>query len=250
MANEMRRLAIIGDVHDNRARLAATLALLAGREYDVVLLAGDVGLDPPWREPARHAERAAHDASIAGVIDAVARQLAAPVVWVPGNHDLPDAVSIAEAENADGRRVEAGGLALVGLGGAGPDRFGFPYEWDECDAAARLAGLGDERPDVFLCHTPPRGCRLDRTASGEHVGSAAVRQALAQLRPGFFVCGHIHEAFGLELVEGVPCLNAGSLGEPYGRVLGWEVGWADGRPRVVRSWTVSGGRAVARDFPS
>jgi hypothetical protein len=39
------------------------------------------------------------------------------------------------------------------------------------------------------------------------------------------LCGHIHEVPGFEVVEGVPCLNAGSLGAPFGvpqyAVLEW-----------------------------
>ena len=31
---------------------------------------------------------------------------------------------------------------------------------------------------------------------------------------------------------GVPCLNAGSLGEPHGRELAWRVEWSDGPQRV------------------
>ena len=100
--------------------------------------------------------------------------------------------------NCDRRIVEASGLRIAGLGGAGPGRFGFPYEWEEADVSRVLEHLAAEPGlvDLALFHAPPDACRLDLTKRGDHVGSGAVRRFIARARPAFFVCGHIHEAWG------------------------------------------------------
>ncbi len=232
----MRRIILLGDVHDERRRLDRALALVERDPADVALLAGDVGLDPPWEEPARHASRQDHDDSVRAVLSAVRERLGCPVVFVPGNHDLADPPASRDGLNVDGRVAEAGGLRVFGFGGSGPSKFGFPYEWTEEEAERVLAALFPHPPereiDIFLSHAPPAETTLDRTQRGEHVGSATVKHWLARIRPRLLVCGHIHEAWGVEEVEGVPCLNAGGLGEPYGRIIACRIDWEGGPRRI------------------
>jgi Icc-related predicted phosphoesterase len=251
----MATLLILGDIHGATERLAQALQLVADRRFDLALLAGDVGIDLPWLEPARHTRRATHDASVERVLRTVGDSTGAPVVFVPGNHDLPDPLQVAGAINVDRRIVEAAGLRVVGLGGAGPARFGFPYEWDETEAGARLervfAAPEDEPApiDLFLSHTPPAGSTLDPTVHGQHVGSLSVDSWIERAGPRLFVCGHIHEAWGVELRHGVPCINAGALGEPYGQVLAWTVEWTDGPTRVTSHRREENTKTITKDWP-
>lgn len=231
-------IVLIGDTHDDPVRLARSLALVDGRPADLVLLTGDIGRDPPWHVAQRRTHRADHDDSVRSVLARVRSVCECPLVFVPGNHDLADPPRDVEAVNADRRIVEVLGLRIAGFGGAGPTRFGFPYEWSEAEAEAALAcllsGEGAGEIDVFLAHSPPFGSTLDRTTDGRHVGSQAVRRWIARSRPRLFVCGHIHEAWGVEWLEGVPCVNAGALGEPFGQNLAWVVEWSDG-PLSIRA---------------
>lgn len=205
--------------------------MVRGEHFDLGLLAGDIGIDPPWVEPDRTELRQGHDASVRHVLARVGRSVAGPIAFVPGNHDMPVPVDDHGGVNVDGRVEEVSGLRVVGLGGAGPGRFGFPYEWTERQAGRRLDTLfaeGTPTSDIFVSHTPPARSSLDRIAKGRHVGSKAVRRAIENHRPRLFVCGHIHEAWGLEKIGGVPCLNAGALGKPYGQTIAWIVHWSDG----------------------
>lgn len=234
----MLRIAVIGDVHDEQGRLEASLALLGSRRADLALLVGDIGCDPPWRSPERESRREEHDASVRRTLDRVRAGLDCPVLFVPGNHDLRDPAQDLSGRNCDRRVVEAAGVRLAGFGGSGPSRFGFPYEWSEEEADRALAGFPGGQADssfVFLCHSPPSGCRLDVTRRQVHVGSDAVRRWIARARPGLFVCGHIHEAWGMEEVEGVPCINAGALGDPAAQEIVWVVDWDGGRPARIES---------------
>jgi hypothetical protein len=245
-----KKIVLIGDVHDEIERLARSLEPVRGGRTDLALLAGDVGEDPPWDRALRRTRRAGHDASVRRVVAQVRAALDCPVVFVPGNHDLDDPPRDVDGVNADRRVVDAAGLRIAGFGGAGPTRFGFPYEWSENEAEEALAGAfsGAGRVDVFLSHSPPTGTGLDRTAHGSSVGSPSVGRWIRRLRPRLFVCGHIHEAWGVEWLGDVPCVNAGAFGEPYPRDLAWVVDWDDG-PARIRAFVVGeDGRTRQREW--
>jgi len=230
-------IAVIGDVHDHQQRLGQVLEWAGRDPVDLALLVGDVGLDPPWDVEGRTTGRADHDASVRRVLGRVVDRLGRPLAFVPGNHDLRDAVEVPRATNCDGRIVEIAGLRIAGFGGAGPTRFGFPYEWREAEADRALRRLlgGGEAPDVLISHSPPGPTTLDRTHRGLHVGSPAVRRWIGRARPRLVVCGHIHEAAGVERVRGVTCLNAGALGEPHGDAIVWLVEWTGNAASSIRS---------------
>jgi Icc-related predicted phosphoesterase len=230
LSDDRKTVVLIGDVHAEWERLQRTLGSLARVDPDLVLLTGDIGRDPPWHRAQRRAGRRAHDESVRRVLSQVAAAFDAPVAFVPGNHDLHDPPKDLPALNLDGKLVELAGLSLAGLGGAGPRLFGYAYEWNEAQAASRLNALldGVERLDIFLSHTPPLGCGLDRTHSDVDAGSRSVDEALRQLRPGLFVCGHIHEAWGWREIDGIPCINAGAMGPPTGQDLAVVVQWDNG----------------------
>lgn len=208
----MTVLGIVGDVHAN-ARLDPVLARLraarASGALDGVLLVGDLGY-PDVRPRRPDFDRAArYVASVERVLASV-RALGVPVAWVPGNHDTRD---VPGEGNADGRVLEVAGLRVHGIGGAGPERFGFAYEWDEDEIRGREAPACD----VLLVHCPPLGTAIDALYAGRgHAGSAAIRER-AERHRGVLVCGHIHEAPGAALLGDCLCLNAGALGEPFGR---------------------------------
>jgi Icc-related predicted phosphoesterase len=248
----LSRIIVIGDIHDYRERLDGALELVAGEPADLVLLVGDIALDPPWHEPERTERRAAHDDSLREIVARVGQACGCPVALVPGNHELPALPGDLPAIDLDGKVEQVGPLLLAGFGGAGPDRFGFPYEWSEEEAADRLARLErlarGRRLDVLLCHAPPAETPLDVTVCGAHVGSSALREALERWQPRLAVCGHIHEAWGLAVVGGVPCINAGALGEPYGQVLVWTVEWDDGPQRIVSIRDTSDGGPTRRQW--
>jgi Icc-related predicted phosphoesterase len=204
------RLAVIGDIHAHFVRLDLVLERIAAASVDGILLVGDLGSHDLAYVRRRTPER---DARYLASIDAVmtrVRALGVPVLWVPGNHDLPD---LAGEGNVDGRAGTIAGLRIAGIGGAGPGRFGFAYEWDEDEVRRRDV----PECDVLLCHAPPSRCALDRLWDGiRHVGSDALRER-AQSHDGVLVCGHIHESPGAVEIGRSLCMNVGGLGEPRGR---------------------------------
>ncbi|MBI5364076.1 MAG: metallophosphoesterase family protein, partial [Planctomycetes bacterium] len=200
--------AVIGDVHANFTRLDRVLARVARERIDALLYVGDLGSHDLAYVRRRTPER---DARYLASVEEVLRRgrlLSERVFYVPGNHDLPD---LALEGNADHRVVDVAGVRVGGIGGAGPARFGFAYEWGE-DEVRRRPALECE---LLLCHTPPANTPLDRLAQRpEHVGSVAIRER-AEAHAGVLVCGHIHESGGVFRLNDCLCVNAGGLGAPY-----------------------------------
>ncbi len=234
-------LAVIGDIHAECERLDAVLARIRSEpEVDGVLLVGDIGAEPPHTFGHNSAQSLAfRAASVAAVVEHV-ETLGLPVLWVPGNHD-PE--HLPGRGNVDRGEALLAGLRVTGIGGAGPARFGFPYEWGEDDVRARRL----PEWDVLISHAPPLDTSLDRTRRGASAGSLAVRE-LAERGRGLMVSGHIHESPGAERLADTVCVNAGGLGRPYGRTqvvfvkrwaqprLVWEVTHEDLERREVQRW--------------
>lgn len=200
--------AAIGDVHANFARLDRVLSRIAKEKVDAILLVGDLGSHDLSYARRRNTERdTRYLASVEEVLRRT-RTVCEQVLYVPGNHDLPE---LAFDGNADHRVLEVAGVGVGGIGGAGPTRFGFAYEWAEDDVRQRP----ELECDLLLVHAPPANTPLDRVArSLQHVGSVAIRER-AERHRGPLVCGHIHESGGVFRLGDCLCVNAGGLGAPY-----------------------------------
>ncbi len=62
---------------------------------------------------------------------------------------------------------------------------------------------------VVLSHCPPYDCQLDCVRSGGHVGSRSVREFIEQTNPQLVICGHIHEARGIDRIGETTVVNCG-----------------------------------------
>ena len=220
-------IAMFGDIHGAAGGVARVVTHLMADPPDLVVLVGDLGSDLLWNDFEPRHKVARWQESIDKILEEL-EPLGVPVALVPGNHDNPAPAVRGQAQDVDGRIVELGGIRLAGIGGAGPARFGLPYEWDEADLQKRLQQRGwfNERLDLLLCHAPPVNTGLDRLLSGEPAGSETLARLIDAVQPALYVCGHIHEAVGHRLLGRTLAVNAGRLiwGE-YDRI---------GRPRKNR----------------
>lgn len=204
-------LAVIGDIHGELYHLKKVIDHLAATPIAGVLLVGDFGSSQyelsRWK---KDSSRQILLKEVERILELV-EKLGVPVAWVPGNHDVRE---LDLPGNCDRRLSEVAGVRVYGIGGAGPGRFGFPYEWDEDEIRA----LEVPECDVILSHAPPARTPLDRLFhAGRHVGSEAVRE-IAEGHGGAMVSGHIHEAHGTLSLDRCLCMNVGSLGDPYGLI--------------------------------
>lgn len=152
-------------------------------DFDVVIGAGDFA--------------SVHE-GLAETIGALAA-IETPTILVPGNNETEDALRAAcegweAATVLHGESADVEGVEFFGLGAGIPTT---PWDWSfdltDAEAAERLEACGEGA--VLVVHSPPRG-HCDRSAGGDHLGSAAILDAVAAKLPPLAVCGHIHEAWG------------------------------------------------------
>jgi Icc-related predicted phosphoesterase len=170
-------------------------------EADYYVAAGDLvnfgrGLDRCGRILARRADR---------------------VYVLPGNHET--AAQTAGLCQSFGlhdfheRHAQWGRYHVAGLGYSNPTPFHTPGEYTEEELARKLEAFAGLTPLVLICHCPPRDTLLDRVRPGLHAGSTSVREFLLRQQPGYFFCGHIHEAAGARAAIGqTQAMNVGKQG--------------------------------------
>ncbi|MDD3316734.1 MAG: metallophosphoesterase [Methanosarcina sp.] len=138
-----------------------------------------------------------------------------PVLAIPGNCDqksILEALDASKAINLHGKAEQIGNIRFIGLGGSNPTPFNTPFELSEEEIEKTLQGMicsAENNEDcgtiVLLTHAPPHGAR-DELPFG-HVGSKAIQKFVD--RVDLIVCGHIHEAKGLEQVGKTVVINPG-----------------------------------------
>lgn len=175
------RLLAFSDLH----RDLDAAADLVGRSgvFDVVIGAGDFA--------------SVHD-GLEETIDALAA-IETPTILVPGNNETDEALREATsgwqaATVLHGESLELEDITFFGLGAGIPTT---PWDWsfDLSDEEAEQQLVACPAGAVLVVHSPPQG-HCDRSSDGDHLGSHAILDAIAQKRPPLALCGHIHEAWG------------------------------------------------------
>jgi Icc-related predicted phosphoesterase len=160
-----------------------------------------------------------------------------PVLAIPGNCDkksILKALDTSKAINLHGKAEQIGNIRFIGLGGSNPTPFSTPFELSEDEIEKTLEGMvcsAENNDDcgtiVLLTHAPPHGTR-DELPFG-HVGSKAIQKFVD--RVDLIVCGHIHEAKGLEQVGKTVVVNPGEASKGSCALIKLEEG--EGKPIEV-----------------
>jgi len=62
---------------------------------------------------------------------------------------------------------------------------------------------------VLVSHMPPANTSVDVTYSGRHIGSSSIREFIERVRPILVLCGHVHEAPGIDRIGETIIVNPG-----------------------------------------
>lgn len=192
----MLRLLCFADLHGN-FEIAKKIESAAA-EYDILICAGDL---------TNFYSREVAKAMISSLIRNSKKFLA-----VPGNCDLDSTLNLLDSMNLSlhGRGVIVDNTGFFGVGGSNLTPFNTPLEFSE-DYIYRVLEKGYEkiknaRMKVLVSHPPPYGY-LDLTPSGEHIGSRALRDFITLNRVDIVICGHAHEAKGVEKIKNTTIIN-------------------------------------------
>lgn len=138
-----------------------------------------------------------------------------PMYVVAGNMDPPDLEPIfaSSANSINGRGVLHEDVGIFGVSGSPFTPMHTPYELSEDEIALRAhSGWKDvqaARLKIFVPHAPPHNTTTDLLRTGQHVGSSSIRKFIEQCRPQAVVCGHIHEARGIDVLGPTTIVNCG-----------------------------------------
>ncbi len=200
MEKKLRILAS-SDIHGD-VRAAERLAQQAEKEnVDLVVLCGDL----------TYAEN-----STEGIIGPFAKRKK-KVLLIPGNHEtVATADFLAEvygATNLHGYSIMYKDVGLFGCGGAniGLHQLGEDEILDLLKKG--YDRIKEAKRKIMVTHVHPSGA-ISESFSGFFPGSEGVRKAIEKFRPDILLCGHVHEAEGIEEVIGrTKVLNVGKKGK-------------------------------------
>lgn len=124
------------------------------------------------------------------------------VALIPGNHDPPELIDFISNKykfyNLHNYPLVLGDTAFIGAGFAdiGPYYISDEDLYNKIIEQMKIAKKKNAKKIVIVSHSPPNNTKLDDI--GMHVGSESLRKLIEKYQPDLCICGHIHEAFGLE----------------------------------------------------
>jgi len=135
------------------------------------------------------------------------------IVAIPGNCDPPEVLNVIDKAgliNAHKRKIIINGLEIVGLGGSDRDFVNMGIYFDD-DEAYKFLHENLTENSYLMLHQPPYGI-LDTVRTGNG-GNKGIRKAIFEKRPKVVFSGHIHEARGIEEIDGIKFINPGAAKE-------------------------------------
>ena len=184
------RVLAAADIHGVISVYEWLLGLIPKEQPDVVLLAGDLLLGG-WAEDQQK--------QVQESVLPLLCQAPVPLFYLMGNDDFVGLdYEDKRVRPLHGRRLELGGYGFVGYQYSLPFVGGI-FEKSEKEIEADIRGLEPllDGDTVLVTHSPAYGI-LDRTYSGEKVGSRSLAELLERRSVLCHVHGHIHESFGRE----------------------------------------------------
>jgi len=188
------------DIHGD-LNLVKSLALKAQKEkVDMVLLCGDLTMS---------------EASIEGIIGPF-KEKNLKVGIIPGNHESRATANFLTEQykliNLHGYSYY---MEKVGLFGCGSANIGM-FQLSEEEIFKSLEGshetIKDASKKLMVTHVHPSNSFMERMSGFQ--GSESVRKAIENFQPDFALCGHIHEAEGIEeLIGKTKLINVGRQGK-------------------------------------
>ncbi|MEM5879450.1 MAG: metallophosphoesterase [Candidatus Aenigmatarchaeota archaeon] len=201
---------IVSDIHNDVENLMEYIDKVALLNFDVIVFPGDFTDVPP---------KGFSSLDISKIILEELKSLGKPILALPGNWDR-NVIELLEKEGVSlhGHGKVIDDIGFYGFGGARTP-FNTSYEPSEEEIENGLKRAFDDvkksKIKVQVTHAPPIGTKIDVVYSGAHVGSEAVRKAIEAYRPLLAISAHIHEARGIDEINGTKLINSGRFPEGY-----------------------------------
>ncbi len=170
-----------GDTTIHRKMLEAAVK----EDVDLVVIAGDFTENDECPE---------------GFIQAF-KDIGKEVMFVPGNHETEVTSEFLEQfygiKNLHGFSVNYEGFSLMGCGGAniGLNQISEEDLFIQLEKANRYVQKGNRK--IMVTHVHPSGSKIEKFTPW-FKGSTGVTKAIYEFQPDVLICGHVHEAGGIE----------------------------------------------------
>jgi Icc-related predicted phosphoesterase len=143
-------------------------------------------------------------------------------IFIAGNHDFfferASPEKIKEMIPPNVIYLCDSGVTIEGINIWGSPVTPFFFDWafnrERGEAISKHWDLIPNGTDILMTHGPVAGI-LDATVHGEHVGCSDLLKKVKELKPGYYIGGHIHEAYGMVESNGTTFLNASVLDVRY-----------------------------------
>lgn len=195
------KILCITDIHGNNKNLP--LVLKQESNSDLIILAGDITQLGGYKQ--------------AGNILKPLLESNIKILAVHGNMDRKEVIDYLEEKSLSvhGRCVHEKDMVFLGLGGSNPTPFHTPQEYSDTQVnqilKKALSGMTGNKKRIFISHAPPVNTTLDNLKNGGHAGSGLVREIITTYHIDLCICGHIHEAAGIDKIGESICVNPGPL---------------------------------------
>jgi len=196
------KILALADIHGDLEKLYRLVDRLKEEKAkpDVVLIAGDLTPFGP--------------ASLVKPIREKLMELTKYVLAVPGNEDPDDVRREMREFDIHGKEVKFGNVKIVGFEGARWVETGEGVFVSYDPIHEKLRKEKGERV-VLLTHVPPFDTEVDKLWTGHHVGSPFLKSLIEEYQPDLVICGHIHEARGVDRIKKTTVINPGALADGY-----------------------------------
>lgn len=118
-----------------------------------------------------------------------------------GIHYLNDSMVLIEGFNIWGSPVQ-------------PEFFDWAFNRKRGSEIREHWDLIPQETDILITHGPVYGIH-DRTVQGDSCGCKDLKETIDRVTPRLFVCGHIHEAYGIHKTPSTTFVNASVLNHRY-----------------------------------
>lgn len=146
-------------------------------------------------------------------------------IFISGNHDLfieeADAATLARIIPKNVIYLNDSGIVINGIKIWGspvqPCYYNMAFNRERGDEIQEHWNLIPHDTDILVTHGPAYGV-LDENFEDENVGCKDLLHRLLEIKPKYFVFGHIHECFGMTENKGIRFINACVLDRKYNLV--------------------------------
>jgi len=197
------KIIALPDLHGSLRSLSALGPVL--QQVDLVLLPGDL--------------------TISGTPQEAEQLLSAlrpynPLIWaVAGGYDTQRVNHYLSEQhiNLHNQARSLDGCDVIGVGGdlfqttAPPEHLLYDNVQFDFMLNETIQTLKRRTPKILVTHYPPQGTLVDRTLSGQHIGSRAIRSFIEEIQPLICLSGYLHDAPNQDTLGRTHLLNPGPL---------------------------------------